>query len=143
MSVYYPRLPCVLLKMGSPVTTVSGNTILVWNTEEYDPLDMFTAGGTNITVKVPGVYLLCAQVLFDSVSSGSYRQVTFYLNGSPVSTEIQRGGNTPDFSNLTTHTAILKLAKDDVVTVYGNENATGSIILGTGSAFQMVMLSKG
>jgi len=86
---------CCLKKTGVQSVNDSSDTLVTWESEEYDPEGMFTStdSTTRITVPYTGAYLVVANMLFAADADG-FRYVRIYLNGVIKAQEFQPGNGT-------------------------------------------------
>lgn len=99
-------LACVIKHSANQAIATNTFTKLVFDTEEYDPLNMHdpTTNNTRITIPQSGKYLVVAQVRFDTTTGGTIRQAEILKNGTTVianERSLAASGVTAHFSVVT------------------------------------------
>lgn len=105
----------------------STNTFVTFDGEQWDDNDLHdtVTNNSRITVKVPGRYLITANIYFTGNATGA-RQLKFKVNGSAQIGAINEApGNATDF--LVAHAVIWELAVDDYVEVEVLQNSGGAL----------------
>lgn len=115
--------------------TSAAFTELAWGSRTDTTANGMALGSTGITVVVPGIYSVSANIDLDASSTAGSRYGVLYLNGAIVAQG--NGGSAPSsatFNSRMGATAILKLVPGDIVNagMYQNGGATYPTAVGAG-----------
>lgn len=110
---------------------VGAGTGIAWDTENVDTANLHstTVNPTRVTIPVAGLYLLTANIAFNSNATGA-RAVAFKKNGVGTGPNIEgRSISTPQGSVETTPStsAVVKLAVNDFIEVVGYQSSGGNL----------------
>lgn len=106
-------------------------TVLNWNTEEYDALDLHTAGASRVTIQTAGRYLVIAGIAVGNSPSGGDRLIRILKNGGSVITNTVASQNTIISSASPQVSGVLNLTAGDYLEVEFYQNAGSSLTTST------------
>ena len=113
----------------------SSNTLIPLDVARYDIGSNYNTSTYRFTAPKAGRYLFAATIRFDGAASGSYMRCYFAVNGNSgysganytFGHVISGGNHSTDYESLAL-TAVLNLAANDYVQVYGGRNGGSSSV---------------
>jgi hypothetical protein len=113
----------------------SAQTLIPLDVARYDIGSNYNTSTYRFTAPKAGRYLFAATIRFDSAAAGSYMRCYFAVNGNTgysganytFGHVISGGNHSTDYESLAP-TAVLNLAANDYVQVYGGRNGGSSTI---------------
>ena len=136
--------PAVRLTNSASITGYTSNTVITWNTEEFDT-DTMHSTSTNtdrITIVTPGIYLFSAVIFLSftgtSTRSEAYIQKNNSINSAPADLQLDGSAAT---NRVITLTGISNCAANDYFSCLWSETGGSSLIVNSNrSYFSAVML---
>jgi len=127
--------PAFQAGISSEVSISGADTLIPLNVARYDIGSNYNTSTYRFTAPKAGRYLFAATIRFDSVASGSYIRCYFTVNGNngysganyTFGHVISGGNHSTDYESLAP-TAVLNLAANDYVQVYGGRQGGSSSI---------------
>lgn len=107
---------CVVRRAAAQSIPNNANTLITWDTEEFDNDQMFAPSSTTVTVKTAGLYVVTANVAFGAATGVRYLNIL--VNGVTVA-----GTSTPAATPARLSASLARLCTvGDAITVQVFQN---------------------